>query len=103
MSREPKGEKPDEERDGARYEGLPVVGIGASAGGIAALEALLPHLRKDAGVAFVVIQHLHPTQPSILSTLLGRMAPIPVVQAADGMLVEADRVYVIPPNTTLTL
>ncbi|MBV9835724.1 MAG: PAS domain-containing protein [Alphaproteobacteria bacterium] len=67
------------------------------------MEALLPNLRKDGGVAFVVVQHLDPTHASILSTLLGRMAPIPVVQAADGMMVEPDRIYVIPPNTTLTL
>jgi two-component system CheB/CheR fusion protein len=100
MSRATKG---DPEDKGAPTGGTPVVGIGASAGGIGALEALLPHLKADSGVAFVIVQHLDPTHESLLPALLSRAASIPVVEAIDRVQIEADRIYVIPPNTTLTI
>jgi two-component system CheB/CheR fusion protein len=82
---------------------IPVVGIGASAGGIGALEALLPLFKEGSGVAFVIVQHLDPTHESILTDLLDRAAELPVVEATDHVAIERDHIYVIPPNKTLTI
>ncbi|MFZ5780920.1 MAG: chemotaxis protein CheB [Pseudomonadota bacterium] len=82
---------------------IPVVGIGASAGGIAALDTLLPRLRPEGGIAFVVVQHLDPAHESNLTALLDRASTLPVTEAADGMAIEPDHVYVIPRNATLTI
>lgn len=81
----------------------PIVGIGASAGGLKALEALFAEMPTDTGAAFVVVQHLDPKHPSLVAEILGRHTKMPAVQVKDGMKVEADHVYVIPPNTSLTL
>ena len=80
-----------------------VVGIGCSAGGLDALEKLLRNLQADSGLAFVIVQHLDPAHPSALPDLLQRMTAMPVVEVADGMVVAANRVHVIPPNKDLSL
>jgi len=80
-----------------------IVGIGASAGGLAALEAFLKQAPPDSGMAYVVVQHLDPTQKALLPQLLQRATPIPVQEARQGMRVEPNHVYVIPPNTELSL
>jgi chemotaxis methyl-accepting protein methylase/signal transduction histidine kinase/chemotaxis response regulator CheB len=77
---------------------FPIVGIGASAGGLEAFTQLLSHLPSDSGMAFVLIQHLDPTRASFLVEALSRATKMPVVQAEAGALVERDHVYVIPPN-----
>jgi two-component system, chemotaxis family, CheB/CheR fusion protein len=77
---------------------LRVVGIGASAGGLEAFESFLSNLPKNTGLAFVLIQHLDPTHRSILTDLLAKYTPMPVREVKDGMLVEPNNVYVIPPN-----
>ncbi|MBN9488604.1 MAG: PAS domain-containing protein [Alphaproteobacteria bacterium] len=101
MSKRPRGkELPDQP---ASTVGVPVVGIGASAGGIGALLALLPQFQADAGVAFVVVQHLDPHHDSILPALLDRSSDLPVVEASDRVPIEPDHIYVIPPNKTLTI
>ncbi len=82
---------------------FPVAAIGASAGGLAAFTALLKALPSNSGLAFVLIQHLEPKHESGLTTLLSRATSIPVVQVSDGMAVEPDHVYVIPPNKTMTI
>ncbi|MBV8410974.1 MAG: hypothetical protein JOY64_25330, partial [Alphaproteobacteria bacterium] len=82
---------------------IPVVGIGASAGGISALEALVPLFKADGGIAYVVVQHLDPSHESTLTSMLDRATEMPVVDAADGLRIEADRIYIIPRNTTLTI
>jgi two-component system CheB/CheR fusion protein len=82
---------------------LSIVGIGASAGGLEALTVLLEALPPDTGLAFVVIQHLDPKHESLLPNLLARSTAMPVRQAKDGMLMEPNHVYVIPPNASLTL
>jgi len=82
---------------------LPVVGLGASAGGIAALQAFFGRMPADSGMAFVVIMHLDPTHVSHLAEVLGHHTAMPVVDAEDGMPVEPDRVHVIPPNAKLSL
>jgi len=82
---------------------FPVAGIGASAGGMEAFTELLQHLPNDTGIAFVLIQHLDPQHGSLLTELLGRVTPMPVIQAADGMPTEPNHVYVIPPNANLSI
>jgi two-component system CheB/CheR fusion protein len=80
-----------------------IVGIGASAGGLEALEQFLEHVPLQSGVAYVVVQHLDPTHKARLAELLQRVARIPVREAEHGMFIEPDRAYVIPPNTELSV
>jgi two-component system, chemotaxis family, CheB/CheR fusion protein len=80
-----------------------IVGVGASAGGLEAFERLLRHLPPDESMALVYVQHLDPTRDSALPELLGRHAQVPVEVIHDQTTVEPGRVYVIPPNTSLTL
>jgi two-component system CheB/CheR fusion protein len=87
----------------ARDALFPIVGIGASAGGLEALESLLKPVPVTSGMAFVVVQHLDPTHKGILVELLQRATPIPVVQIEDQTLVERNHIYVIPPNTDLSI
>ncbi|MBI5546174.1 MAG: PAS domain-containing protein [Deltaproteobacteria bacterium] len=82
---------------------VPVVGLGASAGGLDALRQLFAHLAPDLGVAFVVIQHLDPDRPSMLTKVLAGVTPLPVIEATSGMRVEPNRVYVIPSGSDLTI
>src|SRR5215213_2598019 len=82
---------------------IPIVGIGASAGGIGALETLVPLFERGAGLAYVVVQHLDPERKSALTGLLRRIAKIPVIEIADQVTIEADHVYVIPPNAALAI
>jgi two-component system CheB/CheR fusion protein len=82
---------------------LPVVGIGASAGGLDAFKKLFSAMPPDSGVAFVLIPHLDPTHESLMAELLARQTTMPVVEAEEGMRVEANRVYVIPPNKYMTI
>ncbi|MGI8988764.1 MAG: chemotaxis protein CheB [Bryobacteraceae bacterium] len=80
---------------------FPVAGVGASAGGLEAFTRLLQHLPADTGIGFVVIQHLDPAHPSILTELLTRETAMPVEEAHDGVVVGPNRVYVMPPNTSM--
>ena len=77
---------------------FPVVGIGASAGGLEAFTQLLSCLPPDSGMAFVLIQHLDPQHDSLLTQALSRATAMKVLQIEDGMPVERNHVYVIPPN-----
>lgn len=83
--------------------GFPVVGIGASAGGLEALEELLHHLPADTGMAFVVVTHQHPDHTSLLPEILSRASVLPVEEAADGVRVAPDRVFVAAPGGHLAL
>lgn len=80
-----------------------VVGVGCSAGGLEAVTDLLGHLAHDTGMAFVLVQHLDPAHESLLTPLLARATEMPVVTAEDGMAVEPDHLYIIPPDKTLEL
>ncbi len=80
-----------------------VVGIGASAGGIAAVGTFLDNTPADSGLAFVVIMHLDPSRESHLRDLFARHTEMPVVDAEDGMPVLANRVHILPPNAKLRL
>ncbi len=82
---------------------VPVVGIGASAGGLTALESFLPAIKRGAGLAFVIVQHLDPDHESLLAELLERLSPIPVSTITHETPVDADHIYVIPPNAALTI
>lgn len=83
--------------------GVQVVGLGASAGGLEPLEQFLSHVPVPCGLAFVVVQHMDPTHKTLLVELLQRATPMPVREAVDAQPVEADTVYVIPPDAELTL
>jgi two-component system CheB/CheR fusion protein len=82
---------------------FPIVGIGASAGGLEAFREMLGALPTDTGMAYVVVQHLAPTHESMLPDILARATAMPVCQVRDGMAVEPDTVYVIPPGTDMEL
>jgi chemotaxis methyl-accepting protein methylase/Skp family chaperone for outer membrane proteins len=82
---------------------FPIVGIGASAGGLEALLEFLTHMPADSGMAFVVIQHLDPTQKAMMAELLQRSTAMKVVQVTDRTKVQPDCVYVIPPNCDMSI
>ncbi|HRC73388.1 MAG TPA: chemotaxis protein CheB [Candidatus Competibacter sp.] len=79
------------------------VGIGASAGGLEALESFFSHMAADSGMAFIVIQHLSPDYKSMMVELLSKRTAMPVRRAEEGMRVEADSVYLIPPKKILSI
>lgn len=96
-------ENHDRKKSQIQTTGLYIVGIGASAGGLEAIEKFLRHTPADSGLAYVIIQHLDPSRESGLVQLLRRWIDVDVVQVEDGMQVERNTVYVIPPNHTLGL
>ncbi|HUR49395.1 MAG TPA: chemotaxis protein CheB, partial [Acidimicrobiales bacterium] len=102
-SRKPKAaaRKPDSAQSWGERAAFPIVGIGASAGGLEAFTQLLAVLPPDTGMAFVLIQHLDPTHTSFLAEALAKATAMPVRQAADGDRVAPNCVYVIPPNAEL--
>ena len=75
-----------------------VVGIGASAGGLEALQQFLTFLPSNTGMAFVIIQHLAPDHKSLLAEILGKYSVMPVTEITDGMRVERNHIYMIPPK-----
>jgi two-component system CheB/CheR fusion protein len=82
---------------------LPVVGIGASAGGLEALEAFFSHLPTYSGFAFIVVTHQLPEHVSLLPDLLKRFTTMPVLTAEDSMVLEKNQVFVCPPGKNLAL
>jgi two-component system CheB/CheR fusion protein len=82
---------------------FPIVGIGASAGGLEALEQFFWNMPKDSGMAFVVIQHLSPTAESFLTVLLQRVTQLMVQEVTDRMRIKPNCVYVIPPNKSMSI
>jgi two-component system, chemotaxis family, CheB/CheR fusion protein len=80
-----------------------IVGIGASAGGLEAIESFFSAMRPDSGLAFVVIQHLSPDYKSLMVEILSKRTRMKVVRAENGMLVEPDHVYLITPKNNLTI
>lgn len=83
--------------------GFPIVGIGASAGGLEAMVTFFKAMPVNAGIGFVLVVHLDPTHISLLPELLQKHTKMPVCQIKDGIRVEPDHVYVIPPNKDLTI
>lgn len=82
---------------------FPIVGLGASAGGLEALELFLSHVPKDSGLAFVVVQHLSPNHVGNLPELLQRSTKMKVQQVNAAIKVNPDSVYVIPPNKDMSI
>ncbi len=82
---------------------FPIVAIGASAGGLEALEQFFVHVPENSGMAFVIIQHLDPNHKGILPELLQRTTLMKVMQVTDQMEVKPEQVYVIPPNKSMSI
>ncbi|HYX22249.1 MAG TPA: chemotaxis protein CheB, partial [Thermoanaerobaculia bacterium] len=106
----PQGENASRKRRTAAEEAaiekpkaFPIVGIGASAGGLEAFTKLLGGLPADTGMAFVLVQHLDPRRESMLVEILARSTSMPVQEVRGGMRVEPDHVYVIPANAEIGL
>lgn len=82
---------------------FPVVGLGASAGGLEALKAFFTKVPATSGMSFIVLVHMTPNQPSLMPALLQNVASIPVSGAEDGELLKPNRAYVIPPNKDVSV
>lgn len=82
---------------------FPVIGVGASAGGLEAFGKLVSNIPEDSGMAFVLIQHLDPTHASNMVELPKRYTRIPVHEATDDIKLEPDHIYMIPPNRSMTI
>ena len=89
--------------DDESTQSFTVVGIGASAGGLEAISELLDGIAPSCGMAFLIVQHLAPFRPSLLPEILSKHTSMVVVEATDGMAMEVDHVYVIPPNTSMSI
>ena len=87
----------------ARPNSFPIVGIGASAGGLEAFTALFGALLPDLGMAYVLIPHLDPQRESAIAKIVGRTTKMPVIEIENGMQIAPDHVYVIPPNCDLAI
>lgn len=111
MKPRPSGKAPAGTSAHQRYESGPgaldkdfiIVAIGASAGGLEAFTELIRALPPNTGMAFVLIQHLDPTHHSILTELVSKETAMAVLEVTSGMKVEANHVYVIPPNTIMSI
>ena len=105
---QPKSKKPTspnspEKETSPKAKPLTIVGIGASAGGLEAFTQLLRNLPASTGMAFVLVQHLDPKHESMLTQILSQRTKMPVNEVKDGMAVQPDHVYIIPPNTDMTI
>ena len=94
---------PEPSTPGKKNIAFPIVGIGASAGGLEALEQFLGNVPEGSGMAFVIVQHLDPTRKGMMPELLSRATRMKVVQVKDRMKVQPDCVYVIPPNKDMSI
>ena len=102
IKQKPKVSAKDKTSD-AVTSAFPIVCIGASAGGLEALEQFLSNIPQNSGMAYIVIQHLDPTQKGMLPELLQRVSKMEVFQSTDRMAVRSNRVYVIPPNKSMSI
>ncbi len=99
----PAPEKKDEASARPQSNSFPIVGVGASAGGLEAFTIFLKALSPRPGMAFVLIPHLDPSRESAFTQILARTTAIPVIEAKDKMPVRPNHIYVIPPNCDLTI
>lgn len=100
----PPGNPPGKESPSQKgSQSFPVAGIGASAGGLEALEQFLGQVPDNSGIAYIIVQHLDPTHKGIMPELLQRVTPMKVVQVRDGMKAEPNRVHIIPPNRDMSI
>ena len=96
-------ESPADRVTGSEAYAFRIVGIGASAGGLEALEQFFGNMPSDSGMAFVVVQHLDPTGHSSMPEILSRFTKMPVQVVSDGLKVEPNSVYLIPPGKSMSL
>ncbi len=89
---------PDKPNLGGTKAPCPIVGVGASAGGLEAFTDLVDAIKREQGLAYILVQHLDPNYDSLLPELLGRQGEIDVLTIEDGVAVEPNKVYVLPPN-----
>ena len=101
--RPPSARRPRSARGPGNPADFAIVGIGASAGGLDACTKLMEALPDGPGMAFILVQHLDPTHESMMVDLLARHTAMTIRQATDGMLIERDHLYVIPPGTYLSV
>jgi two-component system CheB/CheR fusion protein len=80
---------------------FPIVGIGGSAGAFSAFESFFRHMPNDSGMAFIIVLHLDPRHKGHIAEVIQNYTSMPVIEAADGMKVECDKIYVIPPNADM--
>src|ERR1700676_793003 len=81
---------------------FPVVGVGASAGGLEAFKRLIKSIPEDSGMAYILVQHLEPTHESILTEILQKVTAIPIQEITNNARVEPNHIYIIPSNKLLT-
>ena len=81
---------------------FPVVGVGASAGGLEAFKKLIRALPEDPGIALILVQHLEPSHESLLADLLQKVSSIPIGEVTDKVVIEINHIYILPPNRSLT-
>jgi two-component system CheB/CheR fusion protein len=103
MKKKPKLAGSKTEKSQAPDEIFPIVGIGASAGGLEALEKFFINMPQDSGMAFVIIMHFDPTSKSILVEILKRYTKMEVFQAENGAKISPNNVYIIPPNKDMAI
>ena len=94
---------PDPPGPETRAAGFPLVGMGASAGGLEAFEQFFRRVPRECGMAFVLVPHLDPGHASMLADILQRITAMTVVEVKDRMAVQPNHVYVIPPNREMTI
>ena len=93
----------DADSAGKDATNFPIIGIGASAGGLEAFEQFFSHVAENCGMAFVLVQHLDPNHNSMLGEILQRSTRLPICEAEDQMQVLPNNVYVIPPNRDMAI
>ncbi len=103
MKKKPELAESSTEKSQNPDEDFPIVGIGASAGGLEALEKFFINLPNDNGIAFVIVMHFDPTSKSLMGEILKRYSKMAVVQVEEGMKVEPNHVYIIPPNKDMAI
>src|SRR5262245_18086803 len=97
------GEPSSDDGAAERNHVFPVVGLVASAGGLEALNEFFGAINHDIGMAFVIVSHLDPERKSALPEILSKVCRLPVSEVKEGMAVEANHVYVIPPNAQMVI
>ncbi len=103
MKKNPKLAESDTEKSRTPDEDFPVVGIGASAGGLEALEKFFINMPHDSGMAFIIVMHFDPASKSLMSEILNRYTQMKAVQVEEGMKVEPNNIYIIPPNKDMAI
>ena len=99
----PPVEPEQKDRTDDRSNRMLIVGVGASAGGLEAFTQLLKHLPLDTGMGFVLVQHLDPEHESALTQILSRATSLPVCDVTNNQPVQPNHVYIIPPDTNLSI